>query len=119
LTIAANLLFAPRFGYVASAWILIAGEWLLAALFDVDLRRQAGPVGWGRTLGRPVLAGLVMGAAAWGLAGYSLPLALVVSVIVYPAALALLRVLTPEEWEMLVPLLPARLRKKIPLPDPL
>jgi hypothetical protein len=105
------MLFVGTFSYVASAWILVGGELLLVLLFYADLRRQLGPVGWIRTLGRAALAGLVMGAAAWTVAAYSLPLALLTSLVVYPVALVLLRALTPEEWEMLSPLLPARLRK--------
>ena len=106
-----NLIFVRTFSYVASAWIIIGGELLLALLFYADLRRHLGPVGWVRTLGRPLLAGLAMGAAAWAVAFFSRPLALLVSLIVYLAALVLLRALTPEEWALLAPLLPARLRK--------
>lgn len=109
-TVVANLLFVRTFSYVASAWVIVGGELLLAVLFSADLRRHLGPVGWGRTLGRPVLAGLAMGATAWALAFFSYPLALLVGVIVYLAASVLLRVLTPEEWALLAPLVPARLR---------
>jgi hypothetical protein len=52
-----------------------------------------------------------MGAVVWTLTAYSLPLAMFAGLIVYPIALVLLRALTPEEWAMLSPLLPARLRK--------
>jgi O-antigen/teichoic acid export membrane protein len=110
-TIIANLLFVGTFGYVASAWILVSGEFLLVLLFYADLHRQLGPVGWGRALGRTVVAGLAMGATAWAVAMYSPPFALLASLIVYPVALVLLRALTSEEWAMLSPLLPARLRK--------
>jgi len=113
--IVANLLFVARFSYVASAWVIIGGELLLALLFNADLRRHLGPVGWVRTLGRPALAGLAMGAAAWAVASFSRPLALLVGLIVYLAALVLLRVLTPEEWALLSPLLPAPLRQVAPL----
>ncbi|MBU0703090.1 MAG: flippase, partial [Chloroflexi bacterium] len=109
-TVVANLLFVGAFGYVASAWIIVAGEFLLVLLFAADLRRHLGAVGWGRTLGRPALAGLAMGAAAWMAASISIPLALLVSVAVYFLALLILRVLTPEELALLAPLLPARLR---------
>jgi O-antigen/teichoic acid export membrane protein len=113
-TIAANLIFVWRFSYMASAWIIIGGELLLVLLFYADLRRHLGPVAWGRTLGRPALAGLAAGGAAWAAASYSLPLALLAALIVYPGALVLLRALSPEEWALLVPLLPARLRSKVP-----
>ena len=109
-TVIASLLFVGRFSYVASAWIIITGELLLVLLFAADLRRQLGPLGWGQTLGRPALAGLAMGATAWALASFSLPLALLASLVVYPAGLILLRPLAPEEWALLAPLLPARLR---------
>jgi O-antigen/teichoic acid export membrane protein len=110
-TIAANLLFVARFSYVASAWIIIGGELLLAALFYADLRRHLGSVGWRRVWGRVPLAGLAMGATAWTVAAYNLPLALLACVAVYLLALILLRALTPEEWKMLSPLMPALLRK--------
>jgi len=111
-TVLANLLLTPRFGYVASAWILTAGELLLLALFSVDLRRRLGPLGWLGTLGRPALAGLAMGAASWGAAQVSLPLAFLVGPAVYVAAFFLLRVLSAEDWEALGPLLPAVLRRR-------
>ena len=110
-TVIASLLFVGRFSYVASAWIIVAGELLLALLFAADLHRQLGPLGWGQTLGRPVLAGLAMGATTWSLARFSLPLALVACVAVYLLMLLFLRVLTPEEQVLLAPLLPARLRE--------
>ncbi len=112
-TVAANLLLVPALGYVASAWILVGGELLLVALFGADLRRQVGPLAWGRTLGRVLLAGLAMGAVVLLMAPVSRPLALLVGLTVYPAAVALLQVLTVEERALLVPLLPARLRQAI------
>jgi O-antigen/teichoic acid export membrane protein len=112
-TAVANLLFVRTFSYIASGWILVGGELLLVLLFTADLRRHLRAMNWTRTLGRPVLAGLAMGAVAWVTTAYSLPLALAASSIVYLVALVLLRVLTPEEWEVLAPLLPARLRQMV------
>ena len=114
-TVVANVLFARAFSYVASAWILVGGELLLALLFYADLRRHLGPLRWVQTLGRPALAGLAMGATAWAIAAYSRPLALLAALVVYPIALVLLRVLTPEERDMLAPLIPASLRRKAPI----
>ena len=112
-SIVANLLLVGTFGHVASALIIIGGELLLVVLFYADLRRHLGIVGWGRTLGRPVLAGFAMGAIAWAVATFSIPLALLASLIIYPVALLLLRAFTPEEWQMLLPLLPASLRRVV------
>jgi len=114
-TVVANVLFARAFSYVASAWILVGGELLLALLFYADLRRHLGPLRWVQALGRPALAGLAMGATAWAIAAYSRPLALLAALVVYPIALVLLRVLTPDEREMLAPLIPASLRRKAPI----
>jgi O-antigen/teichoic acid export membrane protein len=104
--VAANLLFVGRFGYAASAAIIVGGELLLVILFYADLRRQIGPVGWGRLLWRTALAALLMGGVVAGVSTVNLALAFVAGVIVYPMALLLLRALTPEEREMLAPLVP-------------
>ncbi|HIQ01305.1 MAG TPA: hypothetical protein EYH30_04125 [Anaerolineales bacterium] len=112
--VVANLLFVRAFSYVASAWIIIGGELLLALLFYADLCRQVGPVDWGEVVGRPALAGLAMGVTVWAVAAYSRPLALVAGLAVYPAALVVLRALTPEERALLAPLLPAPLRGVAP-----
>jgi O-antigen/teichoic acid export membrane protein len=111
--VVANLLFVGRFGFVASAWIIVAGEFLLVLLFTADLRRHLGPVGWGRLLWRVVLAALLTGGVVWGLSFFSAPLAVLAGVIVYPVALLLLRALTPEERAMLEPLLPAPLQARL------
>jgi O-antigen/teichoic acid export membrane protein len=110
-TVAANLLFVARFGYVASAWIIVAGELLLLALFIVDLRRHLGGLPWGRILGRPLLAGVAMGGLAYLLHPVSPVLALVAGLLAYAILLLVLRVLTSEEWALLAPLLPDRLRR--------
>jgi O-antigen/teichoic acid export membrane protein len=111
--VVANLLLVPRFGYVASAWIIIGGELLLNVLFAVDVRRNLGSIGWGELLGRPALAGVVTGATAWVVGAYSRPLALFSCLVVYLMALVLVRVLTPQERSQLASLLPVPLRKAL------
>ena len=54
-----NLLLVRQFSYIASAGIIISGELLLMILFYTDLRRQLGPVGWGKLLWRVALAALI------------------------------------------------------------
>ena len=109
--IAANLLFVPRCGVVASALIIGGGELLLLALFAADMRRQLGSLGWGRLLGRTALAGLDMVVTAAAVSPLSVPLALVAGLVVYGAALFLLRALTADERAMLAPLLPVGWRR--------
>jgi O-antigen/teichoic acid export membrane protein len=108
--VAANLIAVPRFGYVASAWIIIGGELILNLLFAFELRRELGGLAWGEILVRPAVAGLAMGATAMLLGAANRPVALVSSVVVYIVALVLLRALTAEERERLTSLLPAPLR---------
>ncbi|MBN1977323.1 MAG: oligosaccharide flippase family protein [Anaerolineae bacterium] len=108
-----NLLLVRQFGYIASAGIIIGGELLLVILFYVDLRRQLGPVGWGKLLWRVTLAALLMGGAVWGISTVSLPLAFLAGVVIYPVALLLLRAITPQERAALVPLLPEPLRSRL------
>ena len=79
-------------------------------LFYADLRRHLGPVGWGALLWRTALAALLMGGVVWGVSSLSVVLALLTGLVAYPLTLILLRALTPEEWKMLAPLLPGRLR---------
>jgi O-antigen/teichoic acid export membrane protein len=105
-----NLLFVRQFSYVASAAIMVGGELLLLILFSVDLRRHLGPVGWGKLLWPVASAGLLMGGAVWAGSLVHPALALLAGVVVYPAALLLLRALTPEERAALAPLLPRPLR---------
>jgi O-antigen/teichoic acid export membrane protein len=107
----ANVVLVPSFGYMASTWIIIGGELLLAALFTLDLHRQIGSVAWGEVLVRPGLAGLAMGATVWGVGTFNRPLSLVSGVAVYVLALFVFRVLTHEERSRLASLIPAPLRK--------
>jgi O-antigen/teichoic acid export membrane protein len=108
-----NVLLVPRFGYVASAWIIIGGELILNLLFAVDLGRELGGVAWGKIVGRPAAAGLAMGATAWVLGAESRPLGLVTSILVYGVTLVVLRALTEEERERLSSLLPSPLRQTL------
>jgi hypothetical protein len=52
-----------------------------------------------------------MAATAWAVSLFSRPLAIPASLVVYLAALVLLRVLTPDEWSLLAPLVPGPLRR--------
>jgi hypothetical protein len=116
--VVANVILVPRFSQgsappVASAWIIIGGELILALLFAANLRHHLGDVAWGKIAGRPAAAGAAMGATAWLLWGTSQPLALLSSLVIYMASLVLLRALTAEERGRLAALLPAPLRRAV------
>ncbi|MGQ9804163.1 MAG: oligosaccharide flippase family protein [Anaerolineae bacterium] len=110
-TVLMNLLLTGRYSYVASAWILIAGELLLAALFAVDLTRQVGLVGWRQTLGRLALAGLGTAALAAAATLYSHSVALAATLVAYPLLVMGVGAFTPSEREMLGSLLPGPLQR--------
>jgi O-antigen/teichoic acid export membrane protein len=82
-----NLLLVPVYGYVAAAGITIATEFVLFAPLLLAMRRYVGDPGWVGLLGRPTVAGFMMG----GVLYLALPLgtvaALAVSTIAYLAAL--------------------------------
>ncbi len=111
--VAANIILVPRFSYVASAWIIIAGELVLYVLFAVDLHRHLKTVAWGAILGRPAAAGLAMGATAWLLVGHDRAMALSLSLAIYIISLILVRALTAEERRRLASLLPAPFRRAV------
>ncbi len=111
-TVVANALLVPRFSYLGSAWILVSGECLLTILFSIDLSRQLGTAQWLPALRKPLLAGLAMSIFAWVLARVNPLLALVTALAIYLIAAIALRVLTAEEWELLAPLVPDRIRQR-------
>jgi O-antigen/teichoic acid export membrane protein len=109
-TVMANVAFVGRFSYVGSAWIIIGGEFLLLALFYLELRRHLGAFAWRDSLGRPLAAGLAMGLALWAVAPYGRIAALGASLIAYVFGLFAFRAVSPEDVEALVPILPRSLR---------
>ena len=111
--VTANVLLVPRFGYAASAWIIIGGELILSVLFALELRRKLGRMAWGDVIGRPVLAGTAMAATAWVGARYSVVLALGASTALYILGLVLVSALTAEERKRLALLVPAPLRRAV------
>jgi O-antigen/teichoic acid export membrane protein len=116
-TAISSLVFVRTFSYVASAWIMVAGELLLMVLFHIDLRRQLEKVFLVQVLGRPILAAMAMGGVAWVGAQTSQLLAIGVSLLAYLIALVVFKVLTPEEINMLAPLIPWKVREEAALPS--
>ena len=110
----ANFLLIPQYGYQAAAFTTILSEAVLFVPFIWILRGSIGDLPWLQMLWRPLAAtGLMIGAAALG--GFVHPLfAAVFASIVYAAAWWFLRALNAEEWALLGPLLPGRLRARLP-----
>ena len=109
-TAAANLIFIPRFGYIAAAIIQIPAELSLFIPFGIAVRRHVAPMNWAALLGRPLLAAGLNVAAVWGLqrVGWPLLMALVIGFGSYAAALFGLGVFRAEEFGALRGLLRRR-----------
>jgi O-antigen/teichoic acid export membrane protein len=105
-----NLLLLPRFGFQAAAAITIASELFEGALFYIYLRRSLGGPPWPVALWRLWACGLAMGGVALLLWRFNPYLAAIGGLVVYGAALLLLRPFTLEEEGVLAGILPARLR---------
>ncbi len=108
VSLGANLLLMPWFGYRASAVIHIFAELALLVPFTVFLRRQLGTVGWRSLLGKPMFAALSMAAVGLAFAPVNRFVALMAAIIVYPLIIWRLNVLTTDEQAMLAPLLKRR-----------
>ncbi len=102
-TATANLLLVPRFGYVAAAALQIPAELSLFIPFAWAVHRYVAPMPWLSLLGRPLIAGALNVLAVWGLAraGLPLPIALLMGLLIYAAALIGLGVFRAAEYDVL------------------
>lgn len=106
-----NLIFIPRYGYLAAAVITALSEVIQLATFYFYVRRHITTVSWVKILSRPFLAAGLMAMAIYILAGAGqLAFGLVIGIAIYGMTLLALEALTPIDLKMLAPLLPARLR---------
>lgn len=110
--IVANVLFLPRFSYVAASIITILSEMVLLSLFYFFLRQKWPGLDWAGLLGRPLL---VAGLTAVGMALGSqihLIVGLLMGALLYPGGLLLFRVLGDEEWRIFQAILPAPIARR-------
>jgi O-antigen/teichoic acid export membrane protein len=114
--IVSNLLLIPQFGYQAAAFTTILSEAVLFVPFILILRGSIGDLPWLSMLWRPLVAtALMIGVVT--LAGLVHPLfAAAIGSLVYALAWWFLRALNAEEWALLGPLLPGRIRSRLPKP---
>ena len=96
----------------AAAFTTILSEAVLFVPFAWLLRSSLGDLPWAGILWRPLAATACMIGAALLVAPAHSLLAAVIGSVVYAAAWWLLRALSAEEWALLAPLLPGRLRAR-------
>ena len=111
-TAAANLIFVPRFGYLAAAIIQIPAELVLFLAFDWAVRRHVAPISWPSLMGRPALAVLVNAGLTWWLIRAGLPLLIAIGAgfAAYVAALTALGTFHGDDFAILRRLLSEKLR---------
>jgi O-antigen/teichoic acid export membrane protein len=109
--ISANLIFIPLYSYPAAAVITIFSEAVLWIAFYVVIRQELGGIGWIGVLGRLGLAGLITAAVTWLLAMFNLWLGLIGGLLIYGAAVMLLRPFDAGEIETLSGALPGGIGK--------
>jgi O-antigen/teichoic acid export membrane protein len=111
----ANLIFLPRYSYVAAAVITILSEVVLLLIFNYFLQPKLPGVRWFNLLWRPIAVTLVTLFAMW--LGWQLHplLAFAAGMVVYPAGLWLLRVFGHEERRIVQSILPASVAARLKL----
>jgi O-antigen/teichoic acid export membrane protein len=116
--VVANLIFIPRYGYVAAAVITVISELFEGAWFYWYLRRSLGPIPWVTWLwrlwaGALLAAGLI--AALWRFQPVA---AVAAGLVVYAAATLILTPFTADERAVLAEILPGPLRRLAGEPKP-
>lgn len=111
--VATNLVFIPLYSYPAAAVITIFSELVLLIAFYIILAQEIGAVPWVRILWRIVAATALMSGATWALASVHIVLALLGGVVVYSAAVVLLRPLDAGEMARIAEIMPEGLRTRV------
>ncbi len=103
VNIVLNLILIPFYGYLAASATTVVTEAALCVFgwWFVQRQRPDLRLPWLRLSWRVLLAGLIMGASLYLLAGRSIFLSAPVGGIVYVVAIYLLRAVEPEEWALL------------------
>jgi O-antigen/teichoic acid export membrane protein len=99
-----NLILIPPFGYIAASWTTVATEVVLVGTGWWLTERHLGHLHLTAASWRPILAGVVMGAALYPLRnvhGYLVALAVLLGLAVYAGAVVLLKAITREEMQFL------------------
>jgi O-antigen/teichoic acid export membrane protein len=110
-----NLIFLPMFNYRAAAVTTVLSEVVLLFLFHIYLRQKMPGMNWLQLLVRPVLLTAVMLTAMLLGQQIHLLVGLILGLIVYPAGLIFLHIITPEERHLLQTLLPTPIATRLKL----
>ncbi len=112
-----NLIFIPRYSYLAAAATTIFSELALLIPFYYAVRRHVAPVPWIDVTWRPALAAAAMGVVLWEGARWSLVGAAVAAGLVYVAVLLASGASREADLASLLQRLPGRRRESRGQPD--
>lgn len=104
----ANIALIPRFSYQAAAINTVLSEIALLLPFYFLLRQHVGTIPWWHIFRAPLIASAVMALPLW-VGGFPFYLAIPLAGMAYVAGLFLAKAFTPDDWGVLMRLLPARL----------
>jgi O-antigen/teichoic acid export membrane protein len=113
--IIANLIFIPRFSYVAAGVTTILSELLLLILFDFYLRQRMAGIAWGGLLIRPFALTTFMVGGMWLGGQLHFVVGLLIGAAIYPAGLFLLGIIGDEEKKLLGNILPNAIARRLRL----
>ena len=113
--IIANLIFIPRYSYVAAGVTTILSELVLLLLFDYYLRQKMAGIQWFGLLARPFLLTALMFGGMWLGGQVHLVVGLLIGIIIYPAGLFLLGIIGAEEKKVLGNILPNAIARRLRL----
>ena len=113
--IIANLIFIPRYNYVAAAVTTILSEVVLLVVFEYYLRKRMEGVNWGRFLLRPLLLTALMFAGMYLGAQIHMIIGLILGIFIYPIGLIVFGILGSEERQILAKILPAPIANRLKL----
>jgi len=116
--ILSNLLLIPRYGYVAASAITALSEVALLIPFYYCVRKNLTTLPWVEMFWRPVVAAALMAVVLWLLSGTTILLTIPVATATYLAALVALGTLRQPDVGLVMELLPARLRERLPFLTP-
>jgi O-antigen/teichoic acid export membrane protein len=104
INVGLNLIFVPKYGYIAAAWITLITEVFVQSFVLREVFKEIGlKPKWLRFL-RVALAAAAMGVAVWAVkeAGAPLSVLVVTAAVTYPLALIAVRALSLSELRTLV-----------------
>jgi O-antigen/teichoic acid export membrane protein len=108
-----NLIFLPRYSYVAASVITILSEIALLSLFAYYMRPAMPGIGWLKIIKRPLAITAAMLWAMWLGIQVNVIVGLILGVGVYILGLWVMRIFGEEERQILISLLPESLGSRL------